>query len=512
MSKSKSFFSLQHKIARRNQTFNAIVSPASLPTLGSQNVVKQWRPVASTSSSRQFHSLPSSNSTNAFDPSFPYGQSNSHPGTKPHSIPPSPTSSSQSSHSGQGNFNHALTISSEFTLPAEATLPDLPIIGSLSQSTSQTASSSSSSNSTFWYAPTSSRNRSASSNAIQSSQIKTPKQAERSALLSLQNGASGIPKTSHSLVPTTNPAHVQAANVGVKAKVWAGAGRSKASAGESQLVNTLPENFKSVGVGQDAYFLRPDSLGVADGVGGWSGHKDADPALFSRLLMHYCAAELERYEDVDDPLFLDYFAVDPIEILQTATDASLAEAKVRGMIGSTTALLAILRRDTLRVANLGDCNCSIIRGTDYLFRSEEQQHSFNYPCQIGTNSKDTPAKDGQRFDVQVQKDDIVILSSDGLCDNLFEDDILEEVLRFSHPGFCLSEPDTPAKRVPFSPQAVSEALCSRAKAVCEDQMATTSPFQQKAMEEGIYYTGGKRDDISVLVAVVGDLEDAADRR
>lgn len=48
----------------------------------------------------------------------------------------------------------------------------------------------------------------------------------------------------------------------------------------------------------------------------------------------------------------------------------------------------------------------IIRGNDYIFRSEEQQHSFNYPVQVGTNSKDTPLKDAQRFNIKVQKDDV----------------------------------------------------------------------------------------------------------
>lgn len=216
----------------------------------------------------------------------------------------------------------------------------------------------------------------------------------------------------------------------------------------------------------------------------------------------------------------------------------------------------------------------IIRGTDYIFRSEEQQHSFNYPVQAGTNSKDTPEKDGQRFTVKVQKNDvssstplsplasyahvqaaqIVILSSDGLVDNLFDEDILEEVLRFTdaqpepyhETSFAASSfraasssfasafsslsspssspsssdpdstpPSTPEHSEPappkltldrFSPQAVSEALCSRAKAVSEDQRAVTSPFAQRAMEEGIHFVGGKNDDISVLVAVVGDQE------
>lgn len=48
----------------------------------------------------------------------------------------------------------------------------------------------------------------------------------------------------------------------------------------------------------------------------------------------------------------------------------------------------------------------IIRGTDYIFRLEEQQHSFNFPVQVGTNSSDTPLEDAQRFTVKVQQDDV----------------------------------------------------------------------------------------------------------
>lgn len=111
-------------------------------------------------------------------------------------------------------------------------------------------------------------------------------------------------------------------------------------------------------------------------------------------------------------------------------------------------------------------------------------------------------------------------------DNLFDDDILEEVLRFarfSSPTSTSPSPPSPpnpsstgspSSSQPsyvlhrFSPQAVSEALCSRAKAVSEDQRAVTSPFQQRAMEEGIHYVGGKMDDISVLVGRIGVAEDS----
>lgn len=107
----------------------------------------------------------------------------------------------------------------------------------------------------------------------------------------------------------------------------------------------------------------------------------------------------------------------------------------------------------------------------------------------------------------------MILSSDGLVDNLFDEDILEEVLRF-----VASSPPPPLSPITsslsgsrytlnrFSPQLVAEALCHRAKSVYEDQRAVCSPFQQKAQEEGIHFAGGKRDDISTVIGVIGELE------
>ena len=74
---------------------------------------------------------------------------------------------------------------------------------------------------------------------------------------------------------------------------------------------------------------------------------------------------------------------------------------IKGVIGSSTALIAILREDELRIANLGDCSIGVIRYNEFIFRNEEQQHSFNYPYQLGTNSFDTP-QDSQQFTVKIQ--------------------------------------------------------------------------------------------------------------
>lgn len=100
--------------------------------------------------------------------------------------------------------------------------------------------------------------------------------------------------------------------------------------------------------------------------------------------------ELERFDNIEDPCFYHYDEADPVSILQRSYEESMQEAQQEGIIGSCTACLAILRHEELRIANIGDCGISVIRHNDYIFRSEEQQHSFNFPYQLGTSSPDRP--------------------------------------------------------------------------------------------------------------------------
>jgi len=164
---------------------------------------------------------------------------------------------------------------------------------------------------------------------------------------------------------------------------------------------------------------------------------------------------------------------------------------LKGIIGSSTALIAVLRDDELRIANLGDCGICVIRYNDFIFQIEEQQHSFNYPYQLGTNSYDTP-QDSQQFTIKIQHGDIIIMGSDGIFDNLFEQDILEEITQFSCQG-----------GLKVDPQIISDTLAWKAKIASKD-LNIYSPFQSRAIQEGLYYNGGKRDDISVMVAVIND--------
>jgi len=71
--------------------------------------------------------------------------------------------------------------------------------------------------------------------------------------------------------------------------------------------------------------------------------------------------------------------------------------------------------------NLGDSGYMIVRkkedqGHDLIFRTTEQQHKFNHPYQCGTNYKLPYA--AQDLKHEVKENDVVIMASDGLFDNL----------------------------------------------------------------------------------------------
>lgn len=257
--------------------------------------------------------------------------------------------------------------------------------------------------------------------------------------------------------------------------------------------------------GEDAFFVRSDALGVADGVGGWASIKGANPALYSRKLMHYVAAELERLENISS---VDYSpdedkGVEPKELIRKSYVQTTIDAKTENFLGSTTALIAVLRGDELRIANLGDCGLMIIRNMEAVFRTEEQQHSFNFPFQLGTGSRDSP-KDAQEFNVKIEEGDIVILGTDGMFDNVFDEDVVAIVQ--SYLRSVGGQPNS------LEPQQLTDALLRRAREVAEDTRYASCPFQSRAIDEGVYYQGGKMDDITVVVGIVKMDEDSPDRR
>ncbi|KAA1471045.1 hypothetical protein DENSPDRAFT_849975 [Dentipellis sp. KUC8613] len=401
----------------------------------------------------------------------------------------------------------------------------------------------------------------------------------------------------------------------------------------------------AVQVGEDAYFVRENAMGVADGVGGWSrckssltGPMDPSPsALFARRLMHFCSAEVasstaasfnasaptpsvppyppttftfhpsssyvpfqppaspashpvsldsvaEEADECDDAEYDDLEeGLDILLILERAYERALKAHVVPSpspsassnasrssstthtstpspspepvplMAGSSTALLAVLDHAgpsppavpfsspsptpapaptpnmagdsriedcdaVIRIAHLGDCMGMLVRGDEIVWRSDEMWWAFNTPLQLGPSTR-TPPSTAQILTVPVRADDILILASDGLSDNLWDEDVLDEVSRFRRGFLGASRSPSPASTDAWAPSGgllgrrtlagmLSEALCSRARRVAEGRGRRDDeiPFARRAREEGRVFRGGKADDISVLVAVISPAE------
>jgi len=207
------------------------------------------------------------------------------------------------------------------------------------------------------------------------------------------------------------------------------------------------------------------AIGVADGVGGW-GDIGVDPALYSRMLM----ASGKYSADSTHPSVRD-----PVKIMAEAYEHST------DIQGSSTCCIVVLDGYCLKTANLGDSGFLVLRGSDIVFRSKEQQHSFNFPYQLGTGSADMPYH-AVTITVNIQPGDLVIVGSDGLWDNLYDDEIVELATQASEP------------------MTIAQLIARRAHEIAGSK-TLISPFAKAARENGYpLATGGKMDDISVVVA------------
>lgn len=235
-------------------------------------------------------------------------------------------------------------------------------------------------------------------------------------------------------------------------------------------ISSIPHPAKVAKGGEDAHFLSDDMkiIGIADGVGGW-GDIGVDPALYSKSLMEGGKLTVES----------SLSSRDPVDIM---TEAYQYSSYVQG---SSTCCILVLDGIHLNAANLGDSGFMVLRGLDIVYRTKEQQHSFNFPYQIGTGSADKP-QHSQRITVEVQPGDLVITGTDGLWDNLFDEDIIEVV----------------ANAASNDPATIAQLIARQAHLVANDK-DIISPFSKSARSNGYpLATGGKLDDITVIVGRV----------
>ena len=189
--------------------------------------------------------------------------------------------------------------------------------------------------------------------------------------------------------------------------------------------------------GEDAALVTDNILAVADGVGGWAD-SGIDPAKYSRQLCTNFDDLVRKDEGKGD------YVKDPQRLLIDGVELTRET-------GSCTVCIASLALDEpqLLTANLGDSGFLHLRknGLDLvsIFRSQEQQHSFNFPYQVGTGGDD-PAKAESKTH-EVCHNDILVLGTDGLFDNLFDVRIIELIKPFVRSTDDLLDPTIVAEIV-----------------------------------------------------------------
>ena len=266
----------------------------------------------------------------------------------------------------------------------------------------------------------------------------------------------------------------------------------------------LPHPDKRATGGEDASFVGADglSVGVADGVGGWAD-QGVDAGIYARLLMKNCLENAEATtsaqsaalaseapeapatpdrgegadSEEDKPSRADVVA--PLNVMVAAHAATRVQ-------GSSTALVLLLRKSMLHGANLGDSGFMILRGGCVWFKSEPQQHSFNFPYQIGSEMSDSPNA-AQLYALTVQSGDVIVSGTDGLWDNLHDAEVAALVKAELSAG---NGAEGAARRV---------AVAAHIRGA--DPRADT-PFSRGARAARVNFRGGKMDDCTVVVSIV----------
>ncbi|KAJ6015073.1 hypothetical protein N7540_009664 [Penicillium herquei] len=295
------------------------------------------------------------------------------------------------------------------------------------------------------------------------------------------------------------------------------------------------------------------AFAVADGVGGWTESR-VDPADFSHGICGHMANAALAWDESAEKLR-------PKQLLQAGYDQVAADPSIKA--GGSTASVGIALPDgRVELANLGDSGSVLLRLAAVHHYSIPQTHGFNTPYQLsiipprmraqasvfgGAYLEDFPS-DASVTNIQMQHGDVLILATDGVFDNLNNQDILKLIssrmiltgawnatpdygigvsdsLRdLTVPGglaFAFPPPPGASKSQKDMKEHEKEAASLGANLTLQSLLAASiageakmasvdmrrdGPFAKEAQRyyPGDHYRGGKVDDICALVVVAID--------
>ena len=246
------------------------------------------------------------------------------------------------------------------------------------------------------------------------------------------------------------------------------------------------KNCKESGhAGEDAYFKcfsksgSTYGMGVADGVWMWSEY-GIDAGQFSKALMNFTKDKVSNN------------ASSLLDVVKSAAE----EVKQNKILGSSTFCVTLvdIRRGTMQIANLGDSGVLILGKDGVKFKTPQQEHSFGYPHQLGHHEGADKPEDAMVNVIPVAAGDTIIMGTDGLFDNLSEEDAAK--ISSEVQVRCADRSHA------YAASQLANELGKRAFQNSMDKWKST-PYSIGATDAfDMVYSGGKKDDMTVLTAIV----------
>lgn len=254
-----------------------------------------------------------------------------------------------------------------------------------------------------------------------------------------------------------------------------------------------------------------------------------DPADFSHAFCDYMAAAAHEPTSTTAR-----------GIMQKGYDAVCRDPSIRA--GGSTAIVGVLdaQEGIIDVANLGDSGFVHLRPNRVHAHSPAQTHAFNTPFQLsvipqsmirrmaafgGAQLSDLP-KDADVTRHDLSHGDVLVFASDGLWDNLFDQDVLRivsgamtrlgawekteagiRVVKDLNPYTMLDDGDSVGEKETATLQSLLATEIVGAAKAASVNSRLDGPFAKEVKK---YYPhenwrGGKVDDICVIVVVVSEV-------
>lgn len=250
-----------------------------------------------------------------------------------------------------------------------------------------------------------------------------------------------------------------------------------------------PADTLSIKAGDDAMLVLPTLMAVADGVSGWElKGEQCSLGIWLRLMVETLSRLMTEYKLNHTPHNLKKRDID--QILDDLYLHTLHLMDLQGLRGLLTLILGMLSGASLKMISIGDLKLYVVRGGDIIKTNEEQMVSDLCPQQIGTQTLDVMPSEVAWVDaVRLEHNDIVIMCSDGVLDNLYDWELLQLLDEHMH----FKKGDV---------RVLASKIIQKAKQVAYDDNAYT-PYNEKVgrITRGVSL-GGKLDDMSVCVGRV----------